>query len=292
LPVIRQAPLLAASLALTDQEEEELTLKTLPLHSPGLLPKSKPLILLVEDEEDLIIYLQSLLQSEYDLLTAPNGQQGWEMAVDYIPDIIVSDVMMPVMDGFAFLKKVKSNPRTSHIPAILLTARTDQAGKLEGLEKGAEAYLTKPFQKEELFIRIRKLLELRKTLQQRYRSMEEIPYEPASGFPLEDQFMSRIREILDSQLDNETFGITELCRELAMSRTQVYRKFSALTDMTVHQYLRRFRLHQAKKLLLRSDLPVSQVALEVGISNPSYFSRAFTKEFGINPSRVRRTSFS
>ncbi|MCB0636034.1 MAG: response regulator [Lewinella sp.] len=246
-----------------------------------------PLVLLVEDNVDLVYYLRGLLHHDYRVFTAANGEEGLALAREQVPDIIISDVMMPVMDGMQLLKALKSDQRTSHIPVIMLTAKTDQSSRLAGLDEGAEAYLSKPFEKEELFIRLRKLLELRRTLQARYAALEERPEPAPPGFALEDQFMARVSEVLALHLDDEHFGIAELCRELAMSRTQVYRKFAALTDMTVNQYLRRYRLREARRLLRETDLSVSQVALEVGLPNLSYFSRVFTETFGVNPSQLR-----
>ncbi len=247
-----------------------------------------PLLLIVEDNADLVYFLHEILHHHYRVITATNGHEGLTLARRYIPDIIISDIMMPVMDGMRMLEQLKSDQRTSHIPVIMLTAKADQPSRLAGLEKGAEAYLSKPFQREELLIRLRKLLELRKILQKRFAAVENIPEQAPADMSLEDQFMARVRKILALHLDDETFSIAELCRELAMSRTQLYRKFAALTNMTVNQYLRRYRLYEARRLLLETDLSVSQVALEVGLPNPSYFSRVFTETFGINPSQVRK----
>ncbi|MCK5467409.1 MAG: helix-turn-helix domain-containing protein, partial [Cyclobacteriaceae bacterium] len=196
------------------------------------------------------------------------------------------DVMMPEMDGIEFLKEIKEDIRTSHIPFVILTAKADIQSRLEGLEYGAEAYLVKPFNKQELFIRLKKLLDLRKILQKRYQS-NELEKEQESYFTkFEDQFIRKVQEAIDAHLDDELFTIKELCRELAMSHTQLYRKFSALTDTTVNKYIRQYRLRRAMELLKKSDQNVIQVALEVGFSNPAYFSRIFTEEFGMNPSKV------
>jgi YesN/AraC family two-component response regulator len=203
-----------------------------------------------------------------------------------MPDIIISDIMMPVMDGFAFLQKLKSDIRTSHIPVILLTAKADAESKLEGLEYGAEAYLTKPFVKEELRIRLRKILELRMVLQKRYGSFEA-DLDMEAPAPVHDFFIAQVRETLKEHLDDEEFGIAELCRALGMSRSQLYRKFTALTNTTVSKYMRSYRLQRAMELLKKSDLNVSQVMLDVGLTNLSHFSRCFKEKFGVSPSKVR-----
>jgi CheY-like chemotaxis protein len=290
LPVHREGPPAPARIQLESAGATDLP-AAVPLEV-ALDQSERPLLLVVEDNADVIYYLRSLLHEQYRVVTAANGEEGLHLARTHIPDIIISDIMMPVMDGLTLLDRLKSDPLTSHIPVIMLTARADQSSRLSGLERGAEAYLAKPFQPEELFIRLRKLLELRQLLRERYASLDQEQRATTPAFALEDQFMTRVREILALHLDDESFGIAELCRELAMSRTQVYRKFAALTDMTVNQYLRRYRLYEARKLLRETDLSVGQVALEVGLPNLSYFSRAFTETFGVNPSQVERAPSS
>jgi response regulator RpfG family c-di-GMP phosphodiesterase len=248
---------------------------------------TKPLLLIIDDHKDIIDYLHMLLTSNYDIIHAGNGKEGYKLATEKIPDIIISDVMMPDMDGYEFLRKVKADFMTSHIPVLMLTARADRVSKLEGLSLGAEAYLVKPFDKEELFIRLRKLLEMRNILRRRYSDLKVDLDTSARHMDFEDQFIARVHQIIEANLDDEFFDITSLCRELAMSHTQLYRKFSALTDITVNKYIRRYRLHKALNLLRTKDLNVSQVCQEVGMPNPAYFSRIFTEEFGINPSKVK-----
>lgn len=240
-------------------------------------------LLIIEDNEDMSHYLRALLQDEYQIITAINGIEGLHIARQNIPDIIISDVMMPGMDGFEFLEKIKDDIRTSHIPVIMVTAKADLVSRLEGFEKGAEAYLTKPFNKKELNIRLRKLLEQRKKLQERYLSFNvgSSLHKPVASQG--DAFMVRIQELIESNLDKADFGIPELCKLLPMSRTQLYRKFSALTNTTVDKYIRKYRLHKAMEMLKTTELNVTQVAMEVGFSNPSYFSRIFKNEFGYSP---------
>lgn len=248
---------------------------------------AKPMLLIIDDHKDIIDYLHMLLTSHYDIIHASNGKEGYKLAKEKIPDIIISDVMMPDMDGYEFLRKVKADFMTSHIPVLLLTARADRVSKLEGLSLGAEAYLVKPFDKEELFIRLRKLLDMRKILRRKYSDLKVEMDTSARHMDIEDQFIARVHQIIDANLDDEFFDISVLCRELAMSHTQLYRKFSALIDITVNKYIRRYRLHKALNLLRTKDLNVSQVCQEVGMPNPAYFSRIFTEEFGINPSKVK-----
>jgi len=251
-----------------------------------------PLLLIIDDHKDIVDYVKKVLKNQYRFIVAMNGREGYEKALEFVPDIIISDVMMPEMDGFEFLQKVKSEFRTSHIPVLMLTAKTDRVSKLEGLDLGAEAYLVKPFDKEELFIRLRKMLDLRKTLHSKYQKVNlEISNQQKSG-NIEDQFMNKVRHVIDNHLDDESFNIKTLCRELGMSHTQLYRKFSVLTDITVNKYIRQYRLHKAMNLLKSSELNISQVALEVGLPNLAYFSRVFTEEFNTNPSKVKQSGES
>lgn len=248
-------------------------------------------LLIVEDNRDVIHYLKSILQKTYVVHTAGNGADGLQLALDIIPDLIISDVMMPVMDGFTMTRKLKEDLRTSHIPIVLLTARADVDAKLEGLGCGADAYLAKPFNKQELFVRIENLIRLRRQIQQGYAS--PIPQELGRNAVRdvapnrEDVFMNQVRQLLESHLDNEEFGISALCEAIGMSRSQLYRKFAALTDTTVNQYLQNLRLEKAKRLLQTTDLNVSEVAYDTGFKNPSHFSRAFSNRYGHAPSQER-----
>lgn len=248
----------------------------------------RPILLIVEDSPDLVEYLTAILENEYHLEVAANGREGLKKAFEYIPDIILSDVMMPEMDGIAMLEKLKTDQRTSHIPIVMLTAKADIASKLNGLDRGADDYLAKPFNEEELHVRLKKLVELRKLLRKRYASMETLPKTDDKAVIIEDAFMQKIRCIMETNLDNDQFGIYELCKEIGMSRAQLYRKFKSLTDKTVNEYLMNFRLFKAKEMLLKTDLNVSEVAWEVGFKNLSHFSRAFRETFGQNPSGIKK----
>jgi signal transduction histidine kinase/DNA-binding response OmpR family regulator len=264
--------------------------KKRPVDTPSAQPKSSlPIALVVEDKPDAVAYLKACLEGGYQVKTAENGAQGLEQALCLIPDIIICDVMMPVMDGFEMLERVKKDKRTSHIPIILLTARVDAASRLMGLEKGADAYLPKPFDDKELLLHSRKLIELRKKLQARYAQPSTIIELSADKIlQTEDRFILEVHNILETHLGEESFGIPDLCQALAMSRAQLYRKFHALTNQPVSRYIRSFRLHKAKALLETSSLNVTQVAVEVGFKSQSYFSRAFVEEFGFAPSTIRK----
>jgi CheY-like chemotaxis protein/AraC-like DNA-binding protein/nitrogen-specific signal transduction histidine kinase len=284
LPVSHEAPLADSINVLSvPRSESNITHESI-VH---IANTNAPRLLIVEDNPDLVSFLQALLGIDYQIITASNGEEGLKQAFDKIPDIIISDVMMPKMDGFSFLKQIKNDIRTSHIPVIMLTAKVDMKSRLEGLESGADAYLSKPFNKQELFVRLRKLLELREHLQQRYSGFEIIPETTETRIQKEDEFINNVKTIIQEDLSNEHINLDDLYKQMGMSRSKFYRKFSALTNMGIHKYIRNYRLHVARKILLAGTLNVSQTAAEVGYSNISYFSRIFKEEFGINPSQIK-----
>jgi len=248
-----------------------------------------PVLLIVEDNRDVCEYLQSILENEYTLQIAENGINGLERASDLIPDIILSDIMMPGMDGVAMLRELKNNIRTSHIPVILLTAKADIESRLIGLETGADAYLEKPFNKEELHIRLRKLVELRSILRNRYRSFDLPKASDDRLYRMEDRFMERLHAAFKDNLGDENFGIDQICDIMAMSRAQLYRKLKALTNRSIMDYLISYRLYVARQLLQESDMNVTQVAYQVGFKNLSHFSNRFHDEHGINPGALKRS---
>ena len=254
-------------------------------------------LLVVEDSKDVASYLGSLLSEHYRIDNAWNGAQGLEMAVRIVPDLIISDVMMPVMDGFSMCQRLKKDMRTSHVPIIMLTARNEASSRMEGLKSGADAYLGKPFNKEELFVRVNKLIELRQHLRESYRRMAADPAlvtqrqvvdEQSHSNDLEYTFLQTVAQVLEENLSDDEFGVQELCQTLGMSRSQLYRKFSALTDTSVNQFIQNLRLNKARLLLRSSDLNVSEVAYDTGFKNPSHFSRLYASRFGIPPSKEER----
>ena len=260
-----------------DYEPEGLPLKT---------KSEKPSLLLVDDNQDVIEYLKTMVDPYYQVLTAHDGRTGYKTAVANVPDIILSDVMMPGMDGIQLLEMLKGDMRTSHIPVIILTARADVESRLEGLERGAEAYLAKPFNRDELLIRLRTLVELRRILHDRYSGSGRIRLRDEKEYRMEDEFMRKIQDVMEHNLDNEEFDILHLSEAVSMSRSQLYRKFKTLTNRTVGEYLRSFRLNRARDLLEAGFTNVSEAAFCTGFRNLSHFSRVFTSEFGQNPSDI------
>jgi signal transduction histidine kinase/DNA-binding response OmpR family regulator len=248
-----------------------------------------PLLLIVEDNPDVIQYLVTLVGKEYDVVTACDGREGVETVLACIPDIILSDVMMPVMDGIEMLDRIKNDFRTSHIPVVMLTAKADVSSRLEGLERGADAYIAKPFDAQELLVQMRSLVELRKKLRKRYAAVADLNLPADNDLQKEDAFIRQIRDIMFSNLDDDRFEIRRLCSEMGMSRSQLYRKFKFLTDRTITEYMRSLRLHKARDLLVHSDLTVSEAAYRTGFKNISHFSKVFTREFDVNPSDLRKS---
>ena len=248
-----------------------------------------PHLLIIEDNKELCEYLIGLLKDKYQILTAENGVSGVEKAVTIIPDIILSDVMMPGKDGYQVCKELKNDFRTNHIPIVLLTARADTDSRILGLELGADAYLTKPFDKKELMICLHNLFIQREKLRLKYQSnlYEKFPEEYAGG--LSEKFLNRTIRILEQNYVDETFRIEDLYLKLGISRMQLHRKLTALTGQSTSTFMRNFRLHKACRLLPEPDKNVSEIAYAVGFTDANYFTRAFTQEYGITPTEYRRS---
>ncbi|MDF1559106.1 MAG: ATP-binding protein [Bacteroidales bacterium] len=250
--------------------------------------KERSMLMIVEDNDDVVRYLMNIFKDDYDVIVAGNGKEGIDKAMEYVPDVILSDIMMPLTDGIRMLEVVKNDLRTSHIPVVLLTARADVASRIEGLERGADAYIAKPFNSDELKAQVRSLVSQRRKLQERYAAIEHLELTDDTDFRYEDQFMKHVREIMLSNLSNEALDVRFICNALNMSRTQLYRKFRSLTNMTATRYLRSLRLHRARVLLSGRQVTVAEAAYRTGFRNVSHFSRTFTREFGLNPSELIR----
>ncbi len=247
-----------------------------------------PNLLIVEDNEDVRQYLIACLQGKFNLISSENGEEGIKKAKEKVPDLIISDVMMPGKNGYELCGELKTDLLTSHIPIILLTAKADEESRISGLKHGADAYLAKPFNEEELVVRIEKLLDLRRALQHRYSNLENLTPSEDEAVQQEDEFILAIREAVLNNIDDENYGIPEVCRDLAMSRSQLHRKLKALTDRSTSHFIRSIRLQKAKELLLTTQMNVSEVAYEVGFRNPRYFSTTFSEEYGVAPNEVRK----
>lgn len=244
-------------------------------------------ILIVDDNEDIRSYLRVLLAGQYYVIEASDGQNGLRLAKESVPDLIVSDVMMPVMDGLTFCSKIKEDEVTSHIPVILLTARSEESQRIEGYEHGADAYITKPFSDNLLLVRISNLLQARRQRKndeaKQMLSAEDIQTDE----PGERMFLERFKKAAKSHIGDANLRMDDLGSELSLSKVQMYRKVKALTGKTPAEVLREMRMQKAYSLLKQTDKTISEVAAEVGFAIPGYFSACFKKQFGINPTELR-----
>jgi signal transduction histidine kinase/DNA-binding response OmpR family regulator/streptogramin lyase len=249
-----------------------------------------PTVLLIEDNPDVVAYIAAILKDGYQVHTAANGKDGIETALEIVPDIVISDVMMPEKDGYEVCETLKNDERSSHIPIILLTAKAAQSDKVTGLRAGADAYLQKPFDKTELLVRLEQLIALRQKLQLRYaaQSFANAQGEPPAEPTLDERFLQKIRHVIEEKMNDPELGILYLCRAVNLSNTQVFRKLKALTGQNPTLFIRSMRLQRAMHLLRTTRLNVSEIAYETGFSDPNYFSRSFSEEFGMPPSEARK----
>jgi signal transduction histidine kinase/ligand-binding sensor domain-containing protein/DNA-binding NarL/FixJ family response regulator len=245
-----------------------------------------PLALIIEDNLDVAHYLKTCLTNKYETMHAVNGIAGIELAFEKIPDIIICDVMMPGKDGFEVCETLKTDKRTDHIPIVILTAKVTVQDRITGLSHGADAYLAKPFNKEELFIRLDQLISIRTKL------IRKIQQEGITGLLKKHkknpklQFLQKVEKLILDEIDNASFGSGELAKKLLISDSQLYRKVKAITGKSTAIFMRSIRLQKAKEILRITDKTVSEVAYETGFNDPSWFSRAYKDEFGFSPSET------
>ncbi len=243
-----------------------------------------PTLLLVEDNEDFRFYLKDNLRFQYRIIEAKDGEDGWSKVLSALPDLMVSDVMMPHMNGLELCKKVKQDARVSHIPIILLTARTAEEQKLEGFESGADDYVTKPFNFEILQSRIKNLIHKRELFQKDFRKQIEIKGSDIVITSLDEKLIQKAIKYVEEKIADADFSVEDLSRELGMSRVHLYKKLLALTGKSPLEFIRSLRLQRAAQLLTKSQLTVAEVAYQVGFNNPKYFAKYFKEEFGMLPS--------
>jgi len=245
----------------------------------------KKTIILVEDSEDLRFYLKDNLKEQYHIEEAANGKEGWEKIKLLNPDLVVSDVMMPVMDGVELTRKIKSETLTAHIPIILLTAMGSEEKQLEGLKAGANDYITKPFTFEILASRIRNLLSQQKLLQKRFQKQIEVNPGEVTITPVDEKFLKHALDTVEKQIDNADFSVEDLSREMCMSRVTLYRKILSLTGRSPHDFIRSIRLKRAAQLLAKSGQSIAEIAYQVGFNDPKVFTKSFKEEFKVTPSQ-------
>ncbi|MBA7518660.1 Sensor histidine kinase RcsC [subsurface metagenome] len=245
----------------------------------------KALVLLVEDNDDFRFYLKDNLSNKYSIIEAANGKEGLKQAIANLPDLIVSDIMMPEMDGLELCRQLKNEITTSHIPVILLTARMSEQKRMEGYETGADEYITKPFSFEILESRMKNLILQRERIKNSFQKHFKIEPGVIGITSLDEKLMNKALEEVEKSMSNPEFSVEKLSRELGMSRVHLYKKLTALTGKTPIEFIRIMRLKRAAQFLEKSQLTVSEVAYEVGFNDPRYFSRYFKSEFGILPSQ-------
>lgn len=257
--------------------------------APGAAPAKAPLVVVVEDNPNLQNFLASTLSPAYRVRVASNGRAGLALIEELMPDLVISDVMMPEMDGFEMCQTLKNRLAISHIPVILLTARSASEDRLAGLDTGADDYLTKPFHRKELIARARNLIESRKLLRERFAAAITLKPEEVSSTAVDQEFLRAAMRAVEQHMDREDFKVDALARELAMSRTSLNQKFRALLDQSTNQFIQSVRLERAADLLLKQqDLPVGEVAAQTGFGSTSYFVRCFREKFGETPGSFRK----
>ncbi|HEY9045307.1 MAG TPA: two-component regulator propeller domain-containing protein [Ohtaekwangia sp.] len=244
----------------------------------------KPLLLLVEDNEDFRFYLKDNLKLDYQILEAPNGLEGWRKVEEALPDLIVSDIMMPEMNGIELCRKVKSDQRVSHIPVILLTARAAEEQKVEGFQMGADDYITKPFNFEILASRIQNLINQREKYQKAFPRQLDVKASELNITPLDEKFIQNAIQCVEKNVSKADFSVEDMSKELGISRAHLYKKILSLTGKSPLEFIRTIRLQQAAQLLEKSQLTVAEIAYQVGFNNPKYFARYFKEQYSVLPS--------
>ena len=250
---------------------------------------NKPTLLIIDDNNDIRQYERTLLQDDYIVLEASDGKEGLEIAKKEVPDLVICDVMMPVMDGLEFTEQLKTNVATSHIPVIMLTAKNLEEHRAEGYEHGADSYITKPFHSKVLLARIDNLLKQRKLLKNLYIASSQTAEQQIEESQLDNrdkQFMKQLHDIIQQNLGNSEFGVEDIGKEIGLSRVQLYRKVKAMTGSSVVDLIRKSRLAKAHRLLESRSMSVSEVAYEVGFSSPSYFTKCFKDEYDMLPGDI------
>ena len=248
----------------------------------------KPIVLVVEDNADVRSYIREYLDPSYKVLEARDGDKGVRLAVETIPDLILSDVMMPNMDGYELCRMLKKDEKTSHIPIILLTAKAGTESKLEGLETGADDYLVKPFEAKELLARVKNLIDLRRKLREKFEKSKVLKPGEIAVTSMDDVFLKNAMAVVEKHMGDERFTIEQFSHEMNMSRVQLHRKVTALTNQSAGDFIRYLRLHRAMDLLHQEAGTVAEVAYTVGFSSPAYFTKCFHEQFGYPPSDVKR----
>ena len=292
IPVIKEDPRLSGQ---ADHPAESKLAAHLPVSAQDVNPyeqlvdSKNPVILILEDNKDLLGFIKSIFDEDYMVLVAEDGEEGLQLAMDTIPDLVISDIMMPKMDGIKLCKKLKQDFRTSHVPVIMLTALSSKQHEKEGILGGADEYITKPFDPSLLKVRVDQLLATRRLLREKYSrehilgdSIQESPSTP------DDKFLAKLVGIIEENISDPEFGTVKISREVGVSRTQLYRKMAALTEMTVKEFIRSIRLKKAAQMILQNQVNISEAAYAVGFQQVAYFRKCFKEMYGMTPSEYAR----
>jgi signal transduction histidine kinase/ligand-binding sensor domain-containing protein/DNA-binding response OmpR family regulator len=259
---------------------------------PHILPiislKDKPIVLVVEDHSEVRQYIMDCLKDSFTVLEAVDGLRGIQLANENIPDLIISDVMMPVMDGFEFCNRIKSSEKTSHIPIIMLTAKATEDDRIQGLGTGADDYLSKPFNTKELLARAKNLIENRRLLREKFGDNTIIKPSEISVSSRDQVFMEKLLKVVEANIANEKFGVEDLSGAVAMSQSQLHRKLKAIINQSANHFIRMVRMHRAKELLEKNAGNIAEVSYQVGYEDPGYFSKTYKSFFGQLPSEVKK----
>ena len=269
-------------------EDDGLTTAGTFTESMNTRNNEKPILLLVEDRKDMREYVKSILQTSFQIIEASNANVGWMKALEHIPDIVISDVMMPGRSGLEFCSELKSDVRTSHIPVLLLTAKSAAEDRLSGLETQADVYLTKPFIPDELELHLRNIIASRKKLRAFYANHRRIEPEKMSFNSLDEQFLGTITKQMEAHYAEESFSVEQLAEQLNLSRSQLHRKLKALTGQSPNQLIRTFRLMRAYDMIKSNTATIAEIAFSVGFGSPAYFNKCFLEEFKMTPGDVKK----
>jgi DNA-binding response OmpR family regulator len=242
------------------------------------------LMLIVEDNADVRQFISSHFSSSFQIIEAVNGEAGWEKALEIVPDIIISDILMPKMDGYEFCRRIKNDERTSHIPVLLLTALHSKDHEIKGLTTGADDYITKPFDLTILQAKVENMLSIRNSLKEKFsRNIVLEPQNVVISSP-DEHFLQRVIEVVEQNISDSELDIERFSELVGVSRMQLYRKLHALTDMTVKEFIRHIRLKRAAQLLVQNKMNVSETAYAVGFNDLSHFRKCFKRAFGLSAS--------
>lgn len=257
---------------------------SISIENPAILNEELPIALIVEDNSGLRDFIKSSLTDQFRIYEAVNGLEGIEMAKELIPDIIISDIMMPKADGIELCQTLKNDDATSHIPIILLTAKAGEEQKLEGLKIGADDYLTKPFSLNELRVRSENLVNIRKVLREKLKSSLLTKVEETELDSKDKKFLNKVIDIINENLTSENFGVESLASKIGLSTSQLNRKINAITGESPVKFIRNIRLKKAFDMLKADTNNISEIAYSTGFDSPGYFTKVFKKHFGFLPS--------